>query len=164
MPLDNLHLTLRFLGEVNARVAHDFDEELAHIEADAFDLQLKGVGHFDSRGMARALWAGVQPSPALTALQARIEAAAVHVGLAPERRKFHPHVTLARLKGFPLDRLAAYMADHGGFSAPPFTVTHFALMSSRMNKDGSVYSAEATYGLRQIVPDPEFMAEFAQPE
>ncbi len=159
IPLENLHITLRFFGEVNGHVAAELDEELARIEADTFEIHLRSVGHFDSRGVARALWAGVEPAPPLTALQARVETAAIRAGLEPERRKFHPHVTLARLKGYPLVRLAPYMADYAGFAAPPFTATQFALMSSRTNKDGSVYKTEALYDLRQIVPDPEFMAE-----
>ena len=152
---------MRFIGEVDEHVARDIDEELASIEANAFEARLRGVGHFDSRRMARALWVGVELTPALAALQARVEKAAVRAGLAPERRKFHPHVTLARLKGFPLDRLAAYMSDYAGFTASPFMVSQFTLMSSRMNKDGSVYTAEAHYDLRRAFPDPEFMAELA---
>ena len=159
IPPENLHITLRFLGEVSESVATELDEELALIEADAFEARLRGVGRFESRGSARALWAGVELTPLLAALRARVEAAAVHAGLAPERRKFHPHVTLARLNGFPLHRLAPYLASYAGFAAPPFTVSRFALMSSHTSKDGAVYTTEAQYGLRQVVPDPEFMAE-----
>ena len=160
-PLDNLHVTMRFIGEVDEHVAADLDRELASIEADAFEARLRGVGHFDSRRMARTLWAGMDLTPPLAALQARVEKAAVRTGLAPERRKFHPHVTLARLKAFPLDRLASYMSDFAGFAAPPFTVSAFTLMSSRMNKDGSIYTAEARYPLRQAIPDPEYIAKLA---
>ncbi len=149
VPEENLHLTLRFVGDVDKHVATDLDEELAAIDSDAFALRLRGVGHFDRRGAARALWAGIETSPELSTLQSRIEKAAVRAGLEPERRKFHPHVTLARLKGFPLDRLAGYMNDYAGFSAPPFTVSSFALMSSRLHKDGSIYTPEAEYELRQ---------------
>ena len=159
VPLENLHITLRFLGEVTELVAAEIDEELARIEADAFDIRLQSVGHFDSRGSARALWAGVELSPPLTALQARVEAAAVRAGLAPERRKFHPHVTLARPKGFPVDRLAPYLADLADFDAPPFAISQFTLMSSHIGKQAPAYTAEARYDLHQVVPDPEFMAQ-----
>lgn len=156
---ENLHLTLRFLGDVAEPVAAELDEELAQLEADAFEMCLHGVGHFDSRRSARALWAGVEPSPRLLALQARVEAAAVCAGMAPEPRKFHPHVTLARSKGFPLDRLAPYLADFAGFTTPPIAISQFALMSSHLGKQGPAYTAEARYDLRQVIPDPEFIAQ-----
>ena len=161
VPLENMHLTLRFIGDIANNLAADLDEELAAVDADAFPLELQGVGHFDTRGTARALWAGVKLTPQLSALQARVEKAAVRAGLEPERRKFHPHVTLARLKDFPLDRLAGYLSDYAGLTAPSFTVARFSLMSSRLHKDGSIYTSEAEYDLRQTMPDAQYLSELA---
>ncbi len=159
IPPENFHLTLRFIGEVNEGLAAEIDAELATLAAPSFDLTLKSVGHFGSRGVARAIWAGAVTSPALTALQAKVEAAVARAGVPPERRKFHAHITLARLKRLPLDHLAPFLAEHAGFSAASFTVTHFSLMSSRPGREGAVYRAEALYPLRQLVPDPAFFTE-----
>src|SRR6185437_1775902 len=95
-----LHLTLRFIGEVDGDVAHDIDDTLAVIRAPAFALELSGVGEFGGKN-PRALWAGVKPNDALLHLQRKIETAMQRIGLPAEQRKFTPHVTLARLRGTP---------------------------------------------------------------
>src|SRR5664279_2338417 len=97
MPRENLHLTLRFIGEVDHTVARDIDDVLAEIRAPAFTLVLKGVGEF-GRKEGRALWAGVSNGDALQYLAAKIESALQRMGLPAETRKYSPHVTLARLK------------------------------------------------------------------
>ena len=144
---DAVHLTLRFIGEVDHDVAADIDDALLRVAAPAFQLCLAGVGHFGSRGRAAVLWIGVGASSALAQLQAKIESALVRTGLAPEGRKFHPHVTLARLRATPADRLAPILADLGALRLGPFTVEHFTLFSSMLGKDGAVYTPEARYPL-----------------
>ena len=144
---DAVHLTLRFIGEVDHDVAADIDDALLRVAAPAFQLCLAGVGHFGSRGRAAVLWIGVGASSALAQLQAKIESALVRTGLAPEGRKFHPHVTLARLRATPADRLAPILADLGALRLGPFTVEHFTLFSSMLSKDGAVYTPEARYPL-----------------
>ena len=130
---DQMHLTLRFIGEV---------------EADAFEMAVAGVGHFPPRGPPKLLWAGVRPNPALNLLQSRIESALGRAGLKPEGRNFSAHVTLARLNGAPVERVQAYLARHALFAAPPFMVEAFHLYSSRLSRDGSLYTIEASYPLR----------------
>ena len=144
---DAMHLTLRFIGEVDHDLAADIDDALLRVVAPAFQLSLAGVGHFGSRGRARVLWVGIAAPPPLAQLQAKIEAALGHTGLAPEGRKFHPHVTLARLQGVPADRLAPILADLGELRLGPFSVEHFTLFSSVLGKDGAVYTPEARYAL-----------------
>lgn len=149
-PRENLHLTLRFFGDIAEPVADDLDLELAGVaERQApFELQLKGAGSFGG-AEPHALWIGVAPSPALSTLADAVEKAARKAGLKPEPRKFMPHVTLAYLAGTPLDHVQAYEARHGLFEAPPFEVEHFALFSSVTRKSApSLYRREAEYDLR----------------
>jgi len=147
VPSENYHITLRFIGEVDEDTAIDIDSALARVDAPAFGIAVHGVGHFESRGRVRSLWAGVARDPALDHLQARVETACQRAGLAAEGRKFHPHVTLARCRDTRAARIAGFLADHGGFHAPAFPVGSFALYSSTLGRGGAVYTREVDYPL-----------------
>lgn len=143
---ENLHITLRFLGEIDGRQASDVDAALDGIAAERFSLSLVGVDCFgDPR--PRSLWVGVESNPALTRLQAKVEQAVQRAGLPPERRKFKPHVTLARFTSHPGERLSGYVIRNALFRAAPFPVDHFVLFSSFLSHNGAIYSPEATYPL-----------------
>lgn len=147
IPPENMHVTLRFIGEVEPPVATEIDVALSRVVAPAFDIRLAGLGTFGSRGRVRALWAGVEKSEPLAHLQAKIEAACVHAGLPPEERKFHPHVTLARCKNVPEAPAAEFAATYEGFGLPAIPVEGFTLYSSRMGRSGAAYAPEAVYPL-----------------
>lgn len=147
VPAENLHITLRFIGEVDEATAADVDDALAQVAAPAVDVALAGVGHFESRGRVRSLWAGVERAPAIAALQTRVEAACRHAGLPPEGRKFHPHVTLARCRDSRVERIAGFLGDHAAFRAPAFTAARFVLYSSSLGRAGPVYTREVEYPL-----------------
>src|SRR5487761_435808 len=140
----NFHLTLRFIGEIAEHRAADVDEALARLRARRFVLQLAGAGVF-SGDKPRNLWVGVERSPELVALRDKVEHALIRVGLAPEPRKFAPHVTLARLHNPPLDQLAQFLAAHAGFRAEPLAVAAVSLIASFQTKAGSVYEDQADY-------------------
>ena len=108
---DQLHLTLRFIGEVERPVADDIAAALSRIRAPPFDLHIAGAGRFEQRN-AGALWAGVEPKAPLAALAAKIERACVAVGLEPERRAFHPHITLARWNGRRTREVQDFLEPH----------------------------------------------------
>lgn len=147
IPPENMHVTLRFIGEVEPPVATDIDAALSRVTAPAFDIRLAGLGTFGSRGRVRALWAGVEKSDALGHLQAKIEAACMNAGLAPEGRKFHPHITLARCKNVREELAAEFVATYEGFDLPAIPVDAFTLYSSHMGRSGAVYTPEAVYPL-----------------
>jgi 2'-5' RNA ligase len=149
---ENMHLTLRFVGEIDEDAADDVHDALARITADPFDVQLSGVGHFESRGQVRALWAGVARNDELAHLQSRIEVACQRAGLPPETRRFHPHVTLGRCRDTSLARVAPFVAEHAGFVAPAFPVERFVLYSSVLGRSGSVYIPEMDYPLGVYLP------------
>ncbi|MGQ9366370.1 RNA 2',3'-cyclic phosphodiesterase [Azospirillum sp. ST 5-10] len=144
---ENLHLTLRFIGEVPDDRLHDIDAALATVEAPAFDVVLDGVGVFGSGRNARVLWAGVERNEALGHLQAKVESALVRGGLPRDERKFSPHVTLARLKEAPRERIGRFLEERGLFRAGPVPVDHFTLFRSHLGRTGAVYEALRDYPL-----------------
>lgn len=143
---EKMHLTVRFIGEVDGRDADAIDDALASIRAPAFTLELMGVGSFGGKS-PRALWAGVRDNPALIHLQRKVESALQRVGVPDETRKFTPHVTLARLNGAPKGKIMDFLADHALFASGPFPVARFTLFSSELRPGGSLYRAEREYPL-----------------
>ncbi len=141
------HLTLRFLGELDRPAAEDVDAALAEIVAPAFDVQLSGVGQFNTGGKPRTLWAGVEPQPDLLHLARKVDRAVVWADLPPDDRNFTPHITIARLKNTPMERVMRYTQEHALFRAPPFHVDRFVLFESRQGKDHPVYEELVSYDL-----------------
>lgn len=142
----NLHVTLRFIGEVEEGLAAEIDEALAGIAAPGFDLALDGFGTF-GRAKPNHLWAAVERAPGLLHLQAKVEAAVVRLGLEPEGRKYIPHVTLARFKEAPVGRVQDFIAGHSPFHAGPWPVDRFVLYRSHLGRSGAEYEALADYPL-----------------
>jgi len=142
----NLHLTLRFIGEVDEGMAADVDEALARLKARRFTLLLAGTGVF-GHGKPHTLWVGAEREPALGHLRDKIEQALIRAGLPPEPRRFSPHVTLARLRNPAMPDLQAFLAGNANFRAPPLPVEQFSLIASFPTKAGSVYEDQADYPL-----------------
>jgi 2'-5' RNA ligase len=136
---EQLHLTLRFVGEVERPVAEDLSAALQHIRFEHFSIKLEGVGKFEKHRNG-ALWAGVHPKEQLRALAAKVERACQSAGLEPERRAFHPHITLARWKG-KAQRLAAYLERHSGLTSNPWEAREFILYESHLGREGAHYEA-----------------------
>jgi 2'-5' RNA ligase len=143
---DQLHLTLRFIGEVDRHLARDIDAALAAIHHPPFEVALSGLGTFERRGQPEVVWAGVTPQEPVKALHNKIDQALARVGVEPERRAFHPHITLARL-GRGSGPVHDLLARQSGFSTPPFAVESFALYESRLTPEGAVYSVVERYQL-----------------
>ena len=143
----NYHLTLRFIGETPGYVAEEIDHALAGLKARSFALTLAGLGTFSKGGRSTALWVGVERNPSLDHLRGKIETALQRAGLEPERRRFAPHVTLARLDNVPDAKLGAFMQANNLFRADPVPVEHFTLFSSLLGNEQPVYVAEAEYAL-----------------
>ena len=139
---EHLHLTLRFIGDVDGQVFKDVREVLADVRGESFSLRLKGIGFFPPRGKPRVVWVGIPRDESLLQLRNRIESVLVRSGLEPEGRKFSPHVTLARLKNTPGSRIGAYLAHNGLFVSEEFTVNDFFLYSSVLNSKGAKHFIE----------------------
>lgn len=147
IPAANLHLTLRFIGEVPPFRAEEADHALAALRARRFPLTLAGIGTFAKGGRETVLWVGVERNERLELLQGKVETALQRAGLEPERRRFTPHVALARLDNAAPEKLAAFVQRHNLFRAEPFEVEHFTLFSSRLGKEAASYEAEVEYAL-----------------
>lgn len=143
---EQLHLTSRFIGEVDGREANDIDDALSGIASHRFTLALKGVGEFGGR-KPHAVWAGVNDAQAVGHLNRKVETALQRIGVAADERKFTPHVTLARLRGSPVGKVMDWLTDHALYAGPSFEVSSFALYSSTLTPNGSVYVPERVYNL-----------------
>ena len=144
---EQLHMTLRFIGEAGGREQAAIDDALSTIKAAPFKVELKGTGEFGGKN-PHTLWAGVRSNEALVHLQRKIETALQRVGLSPDPRKFTPHVTVARLRGTQRGRIMDFLHDHALYASPIFEAGAFILYSSLMTSDGSIYRAERAYPLR----------------
>lgn len=141
-----LHITLRFIGEVDRPVAEDVAIALGTVRWPAIEAMLHGVGQFDTRGRPNAIWAGVRPVEAIAGLHRKIDQALIRLGLEPERRAFLPHVTLARMNG-PAGIADRFLADHAGLSSEPFALGHFILFESHLGRGAASYEAIERYPL-----------------
>jgi 2'-5' RNA ligase len=147
IPPENYHLTLRFIGEIEAWRAEEVDTALAAIRAPRFDLALAGIGTFEKAGRILSLHVTAERSEALSRLQAKVETALQRVGLEPERRRFAPHVSLARTDKAETHKLVSFLQTHALFRSPPVPVEHFTLFSSRLGKEQAHYIPEVEYEL-----------------
>ncbi|MGE5539669.1 MAG: RNA 2',3'-cyclic phosphodiesterase [Gemmatimonas sp.] len=145
---ENLHLTLRFIGEVPESSFDDIATTLSTVRAPTFDLTVAGVGHFERGRKPTMLWAAVEANGALTQLHASIESSLRRIGLNSEDRKYQPHITLARLdETASRDRVAGFLGANSLFRAAPFRVEHFVLFSSVLGRTGPSYHAEVEFPL-----------------
>ncbi|MGN6849155.1 MAG: RNA 2',3'-cyclic phosphodiesterase [Sphingomicrobium sp.] len=143
---EQLHLTLRFIGEVERPAANDLADALGRIRAHRFTVRISGVGRFEQRSSG-ALWAGVEPRAPLAALAAKVERVCQQTGLEPERRAFFPHITLARWKGRRSREVADFLERRRGLSSEPFEIGEFILFESRLSRHGAHYEPVASYPL-----------------
>jgi 2'-5' RNA ligase len=144
---ENMHVTLRFIGDVNQADAEDIHHELARLSAKPVSFEIAGLDTFGQGRKAHALYACVPLSPELELLQTRTEAAVVRAGQQRETRKFKPHVTIARLKSPPADHLQMFIEANNLWRAGPISANHFILYESRMGNGGSAYFPLAEYPL-----------------
>ena len=143
---DQLHLTLRFIGEVDRHAARDIHAALGAVRQPRFEIALSGLGIFERRGLPETIWAGVAPHEPLKTLHKKIDQAIARLGLEPERRAYTPHITLARLKRG-CGPVKSLIEQSGGISSRPFAVDSFNLYESRLTPEGAVYSVVERYSL-----------------
>ncbi len=147
---DAFHLTLAFAGEQPAATVEAMRDALATVRSPCFDLHLKGTGQLGD-APAGVLHAGVAATPGLTALHARIHGHLAGAGLALPRRRFRPHVTLARMpRRMPPDATAAlghWLERSAGFHHGPVAVSRFTLYRSHLHPDGAIHETLADWPL-----------------
>jgi RNA 2',3'-cyclic 3'-phosphodiesterase len=143
---DQLHLTLRFIGEADRHAEADLVAALAAVRHPPFEIAIEGIGSFERRGEPQVLWAGVTPRAELKALHKKVDQACQRAGFAPEGRAYAPHITLARLKrgAGPIRHL---LEAQGGAESAPFPVEMFCLFESELTPEGPIYSPVERYRL-----------------
>jgi 2'-5' RNA ligase len=140
------HITLRFVGDVDARTAHDIAETLSEIRRPAASVGFEGLTSFGG-DKPRAIVVKVRAVSTLVDLQAEQERRLRRIGVAPETRKFTPHVTLARLRSVRPHAVAGYLASRGALAVETFIAGRFVLYSARAGSGGGPYVVEAAYPL-----------------
>lgn len=146
-PLEALHVTLRFMGEIREDVARDLDAELLGVQLPAFEITLEGAGAFGEGADVHAVWAGVAESQSLRRLAKACESAARRAGLPPDTRTYRPHVTLAYLNRVNPREVGAWVQANNLLKSPPITIDRFGLYSSTLGGQGAAYRLEAEYPL-----------------
>jgi len=145
---DQLHLTLRFIGEVEGGLFHDIAQGLSEVRQRPFFFSLQGLGHFPPRGQPRVLWVGVNCADSLLQLRAKIDAVLRTIDVPLEKRKYAPHITLARLKNAPHSRVANFIAGNNLYSSREIEVDSFHLYSSVLTSKGAIHTIERSYDLK----------------
>ena len=142
---EQLHLTLRYIGEVERPVAEDLAAALSQVHAAPIEVALNGVGWFDQRPRG-ALFARCIPAEPLAALHQKIDRALVRIGIDPERRAYLPHITLARRRPGAVDP-SGWVERRAGLASSCETATSMILYESQHGRHGSSYEAIARYPL-----------------
>jgi RNA 2',3'-cyclic 3'-phosphodiesterase len=147
VPLPQIHLTLRFIGDADEALFREIGESLEGVASAPFEVVFRGTGCFPGLKRPRVLWIGIEGSDRLLALQRQIEEAVVAAGVTPEDRPFSPHLTLARLREPCSAEVDKFLRLNAAFTAPPFPVREFHLFSSRLTPKGAIHTKEKTYRL-----------------
>lgn len=142
-PLEKLHITLKYIGEVSEEKKREIDEVLRSIPFEPFQVEVRGAGVFPHPRNPRVIWIGAR-SEELAQLQERIEKALEGLGIPRERRGFIPHITLGRAKGFVDAR--RFLEEYGGRYLGSFQVKEFVLVRSHLTPEGSRYEVVERYG------------------
>lgn len=147
---ENAHVTLAFIGEVQAPEMADISLALGRIRHPEFELAIEDVGIFGSNKRPRILWAGVRRDDSLMLLHKKIVTAIESVGARVDDRQFRPHITLARIHKSPYERIRNYLSDHALFKTRTIPVTHFSLFSSHLSSNGAIYEEEMSFDLTPL--------------
>ncbi|WP_417455996.1 RNA 2',3'-cyclic phosphodiesterase [Kordiimonas sp.] len=151
---DQLHLTLAFIGDVPKKTFREIEGELSRISFTPFDLALKSVGLFGKPKQPKCLWAGVEDKAPLMHLHEKVLNALDRVDVDVERRKYKPHVTLARFRRGAQARVGDWLLQGEMLHTPVETVQHFTLFSSQRTHEGSYYTVESRFG-RALESEPD---------
>ena len=142
---DQMHLTLGFFGDVPEDTQLKLREKLSAVEFGAFFLPVTGVGVFSSKGAPKIISIGVgKAHPHLFQIHKRVQEAALAVGIEPELRPWHPHITIARCRDVSAQGLRKFLQTNAEFDAGMVRVDAFYLYSSRLTPAGPIHTREVT--------------------
>jgi len=148
-PPDQFHLTLRFIGDTEGSKFLDIKDSLAQIKSPPFPLTLKNTGFFPPRKSPRVLWVGADQGGKddLKLLRQKIENRLGQIGIPPEGRKYSPHMTIARIKNCPVNRITSFLEGSSFWQSQPYQVEQFHLYSSILTAKGAIHNLEASFDL-----------------
>lgn len=148
VPWERFHLTLKFIGDIPGQFQEEIEAAIGGIEVHQFLLPIEGLGSFPPIGHPHAVWAGVGSGhPRLFQLHKRIEDTLFNIGIEPEKRIYHPHITIARVNHAADETVKQFLKRHPGFGAAPFRVSEFHLLRSEQIRGVRVYTRERTWEL-----------------
>jgi RNA 2',3'-cyclic 3'-phosphodiesterase len=140
-----IHLTLGFFGDVPEDIELKLRERLSAIQFRAFFLPVNAVGSFSAKGAPKIIWIGVgKAHPHLFQIHKRVQEAALTVGIEPELRPWHPHVTIARCRDVSAQSVRKLLKVHSDFDAGMIRVDAFHLYSSKLSPAGPIHTREVT--------------------
>lgn len=145
--MEQLHLTLRFIGDADEERFQAIRNSLSLIRAPQFSLHMEGTGRFPPRGAPHVLWVGLSGSSTLLQIRKQVEEAVQLAGIPSENRPFSPHITLARLRDASSSAVNSFLERTKEFRTHPFTVSEFRLYSSTLTPKGAIHTCEASYPL-----------------
>jgi len=145
--IEQLHLTLRFIGDADEELFQTIRNSLSLIKASQFNLHMEGTGRFPPRGAPHVLWVGLSDSSTLLRIHNQVEEAVQLAGIPSEKRPFSPHITLARLRDASPGAVNSFLERTKEFRTPLFTVSEFRLYSSTLTPKGAIHTCEAVYPL-----------------
>ena len=147
---EQMHITLKFIGEVDGAVLRDAREALEVITLDSFEVTVEGMGFFPPHGLPQLIWAGVEKNDRLVQLRNKVESTLVRAGLKPEKRKFAPHIRMANVKETPPRQLVGYLGQYSLLKLPPFKVAEFYLYTSFLSSERAIHEVDTVYPLIDI--------------
>ena len=139
-----LHITLRYIGEVDTPVAEDIAHAVTALPFEPFEISVSGLGYFATKGRPTLLYARISPTETLVYYRAKLDRILCRLGLQPDTRKYIPHITLARLNSAS-GPLAPFLARREGLALGPWQVNHYILYESHLREQGSLYQPVVTY-------------------
>lgn len=145
---EQMHLTIKFVGEVDQATAGELRDELHTITHPHFAMTIAGIGYFPKGKQPKVLWAGIKENASLQELHKKVEHCCDKNGIAPENRPYKPHVTIGRTKNTPKQAVTSYINQHEPFVLPDIQVSEFALYESKLHPDGARHHRLQTYFLK----------------
>jgi 2'-5' RNA ligase len=144
---ENLHVTLKFIGEVPEAKSSAIRSALAGVRSEQpVTLDFRGLGFFPNEKHPRVFWAGIAAWPNLKILAAEIERATEKLGIPREQRPFSPHLTLARLEPPRLpEKLRAATQEHATRDFGSLRTNHFHLIESKLKPSGAEYTTVESF-------------------
>jgi 2'-5' RNA ligase len=139
VPAANIHITLKFLGDIEDDDSTSISEELAKLDWKPTRIKTEGMGGFPGLAAARVLWIGLKSNPELVEIQSRIEEICREFGIPPEEKSFKPHLTIARIKGGISPKLLSFFKQNPRKTFGGFIPDGFHLFQSKLSPSGPAY-------------------------